>query len=194
MPGQPDEIIREIRIAARPEDVFPYFTDPAKLIVWKAATAELDARPGGQFHMDVTGRGDVATGEYLDIDPPRRIRFSWHWDNGSTGSHPAREGSSFSVVEVTLAPDGDGTLLRLVHRGIAGPDQDASAAGWAHYLARLECAAAGRDPGPDPWAGSQPGLLPGQRPGPGPGPRSVSWPIEAGARSQRTAETDRTGR
>ena len=113
MPAQPDEIIREIRIAARPEEVFPYFT------------------------------------------PPHRIRFSWHWHNGSSGSHPAAEGSSVSEVEVTLAPDGDGTLLRLVHRGFAGPDRDASAAGWVHYLARLQLAAAGCDPGPDPWAGSR---------------------------------------
>jgi hypothetical protein len=27
-----------------------------------------------------------------------------------------------------------------------------SAAGWAHYLPRLALAAAGHDPGPDPWA------------------------------------------
>ena len=56
------EIIREVRIAAAPSDVFPYFTDPEKLVAWKAETAELDARPGGGFRMDVTGRGDVARG------------------------------------------------------------------------------------------------------------------------------------
>lgn len=145
MSVQADEVIREVRIAAAPTDVFPYFTDPQKLVAWKAATAELDARPGGRFRMDVTGRGDVAEGEYLDIDPPHRIRFTWRWETDVAAPAP-------SVVEVTLTPDGDGTLLRLVHRGIPGPNRDASAAGWAHYLARLVLAASGGEPGPDPWA------------------------------------------
>ena len=143
-----DEVIREVRIAAAPTDVFPYFTDPEKLVAWKAASAELDARAGGRFRMDVTGRGDVAQGEYLDIDPPHRIRFTWQWDN----EQPDAGATAPSVVEVTLTPDGDGTLLRLVHRGIPGPNRDASAAGWAHYLERLVLAASGREPGPDPWA------------------------------------------
>lgn len=145
-----DAVIREIRIAAAPTDVFPYFTDPEKLVAWKAATAELDARPGGRFRMDVTGRGDVARGEYLDIDPPRRIRFTWHWEDDRPDGRMATPPPS--VVEITLTPDGDGTLLRLVHRGIPGPNRDSSAAGWDHYLERLEVAATGRDPGPDPWA------------------------------------------
>jgi uncharacterized protein YndB with AHSA1/START domain len=150
MSAQTDEVIREVRIAAAPTDVFPYFTDPEKLVAWKAATVQLDARTGGRFRMDVTGRGDVAEGEYLDIDPPHRISFSWHWENEQPDSHQTAPAPS--VVEVTLTPDGDGTLLRLVHRGIHGPNRDASAAGWAHYLARLVIAATGHEPGPDPWA------------------------------------------
>ncbi len=148
MPAETDEVVREIRIAASPTDVFPYFTDPEKLTAWKAATVELEARPGGRFRMDVTGRGDVAHGEYLDIEPPHRIRFTWRWEHEPADTHP----SAPSTVEVTLTPDGEGTLLRLVHRGIPETVRDASAAGWAHYLARLALAASGHDPGPDPWA------------------------------------------
>jgi uncharacterized protein YndB with AHSA1/START domain len=156
MPVQSDEVVREVRIAAPPEDVFRYFTDPDKLVLWKAVTAELDARPGGRFLMDVTGRGDIARGEFLDIDPPHWIRFTWHWDNDQPGNgDPAARAPS--VVEVTLTADGEGTLLRLEHRGIRPPERDASEAGWAHYLARLVLAAAGHRPGPDPWAGPRPG-------------------------------------
>lgn len=150
MSAHTDEVVREVRIAAAPADVFPYFTDPQKLVAWKAATAELDARPGGTFRMDVTGRGDVAKGEYLDIDPPHRIRFTWQWEHEQPDAQMAAHAPS--VVEVTLTPDGEGTLLRLVHRGIPEPIRDASAAGWDHYLARLMLAATGHDPGPDPWA------------------------------------------
>ncbi|MGH2596379.1 MAG: SRPBCC family protein [Actinomycetota bacterium] len=150
MPVQADEVVREVRIEAAPTDVFPYFTDPKKLIAWKAASAEIDARPGGRFRMDVTGRGDVAEGEYLDIDPPHRIRFTWQWE--AERSHTQVAASAPSVVEVTLTPDGDGTLLRLVHRGISGPNRDGSAVGWTHYLARLVLVASGHEPVPDPWA------------------------------------------
>jgi len=149
---EPEAIVREVRIAASPEVVFGYFTDAEKLVVWKAASAELDARPGGVFRMDVTGRGDVARGEYLAIDPPRRVVFTWAWEDPGTAMPSAR-----SVVEVTLSPDRDGTLLRLVHRGVPRETRRRSAAGWAHYLARLALAAAGHDPGPDPWATGEPG-------------------------------------
>ena len=149
------EIIREVRIAAAPSDVFPYFTDPEKLVAWKAETAELDARPGGGFRMDVTGRGDVARGEYLDIDPPHRIRFTWRWESDDAD---AQTSPAASVVEVTLIPDDGGTLLRLVHRGVPNRNREGSAAGWSHYLARLVIAASGRDPGPDPWARRPPDM------------------------------------
>lgn len=41
----PPDIVREVLIAAPPDRVFPYFTDPDKMIVWKAVEATLDARP-----------------------------------------------------------------------------------------------------------------------------------------------------
>jgi hypothetical protein len=59
-------------------------------------------------------------------------------------------------VEVTLEPDGEGTLLRLLHRGLSGEALLEHRKGWDHYLARLALAAAGGDPGPDPHAQGQP--------------------------------------
>lgn len=117
MLGQPDDVIREVRIEAAPEQVFPYFTDPAKLVSWKAIAAESDARPGGRFRLDITGRGDVAWGEYLEIDPPHRLTFSWHWENeGANGQPPPAP----SVVEVTLTSQGSGTLLRTTSSASTG--------------------------------------------------------------------------
>jgi uncharacterized protein YndB with AHSA1/START domain len=146
MATESDEIVREIRIAASPEEVFSYFTDAEKLVVWKAASAESDARPGGHFRMDVTGRGDVARGEYVEIAPPHRVVFTWGWE-GDDQPPPTP-----SVVEVTISADGEGALLRLVHRGVPEKIRGGSAEGWDHYLPRLALAAAGTDPGPDPWA------------------------------------------
>jgi uncharacterized protein YndB with AHSA1/START domain len=144
------DIVREVRIAASPDEVFPYFTDPEKMIVWKAVEATLDPRPGGIFRIDVTGR-DAARGEYVEIDPPRRVVFTFGWE--AEGS-PEPPGST--TVEVTLVPDGEGTLLRLVHSGVPEEIRHHSTGGWDHYLRRLAVAAEGGDPGPDPWVEAPP--------------------------------------
>jgi uncharacterized protein YndB with AHSA1/START domain len=135
---------RELRIAARPEVIFDFFIDPVKMLRWKGTEAALDARPGGVYRVNVTGR-DIALGEYVAIEPPHRIVFTWGWENS-----PIAPGST--TVEVTLTPDGDGTLLRLRHSGLVSEEARAQhAQGWEHFLPRLAIVAAGGDAGPDPW-------------------------------------------
>jgi uncharacterized protein YndB with AHSA1/START domain len=145
----PPDIVREVVIAAPPDEVFPYFTDPEKMIVWKAVEASLDPRPGGVFRIDVTGH-DAARGEYVEIDPPHRVVFTFGWE--APGS-PVPPGST--TVEITLLPDGDGTRVRLVHSGVPDETRAGSAEGWDHYLSRLVIAAEGGVPGPDPWAAAR---------------------------------------
>jgi uncharacterized protein YndB with AHSA1/START domain len=136
---------REIRIEAAPEVVFPYFTDPDKMLRWKGREAKLEPTPGGVYRVELNDR-DTAVGEYVEIDPPRRVVFTWGWA-GNDGVPPGS-----STVEITLTPDGDATVVRLTHRGL--PDENAieqHAHGWDHYIERLAIAAVGGDPGPDPW-------------------------------------------
>ncbi|MGQ0669936.1 MAG: SRPBCC family protein [Actinomycetota bacterium] len=140
-----DTITHEVRIAARPETIFAFFTDPGKMISWKGRIATLDAREGGVYRVDVNGR-DIAVGEYVEIDPPHRVVFTWGWE----GNENVLPGSS--TVEVTLSPDGDETVVRLVHRDLPAGAGAAHSEGWDHYLPRLATAAAGGEPGPDPWA------------------------------------------
>jgi uncharacterized protein YndB with AHSA1/START domain len=143
-----DAVIREIRIEARPETIFPFFTDPAEMTRWMGRSATLDPRPGGALIVDVTGR-DAARGEFVEVTPPTRVVFTWGWE-GSDHAPP----TGASTVEIDLEPAGDGTLVRLTHRGL---DADSAAKhdhGWTHYLGRLELVASGRDPGPDPWVAS----------------------------------------
>jgi uncharacterized protein YndB with AHSA1/START domain len=126
--------------------VFPFFVDPEKMVAWKAVEANLDPRPGGTFRIDVTGH-DVARGEYVEIDPPRRVVFTFGWESGAPSVPPGS-----TTVEITLIPDGDGTRVRLVHRGVPDEIRAGSAEGWDHYLPRLVIAAEGGVPDPDPWA------------------------------------------
>jgi uncharacterized protein YndB with AHSA1/START domain len=138
-------LVQEIRIAAKPEMVFQFFTDPDKVIRWKGRAAQLDPRPGGIYRVEINDRA-VAKGEYVELDPPRRVTFTWGWEGGG----PVPPGAT--TVEVDLEPDGDGTLLRLTHRDLPEEEIPQHADGWGHFLPRLATAAAGGDPGPDPMS------------------------------------------
>ena len=140
-----DAVVREIEIAARPETIFAYFTDPDRMVMWKGTLAELDPRPGGRYRVNVTGR-EVARGEYLVIEPYERLVFSWGWEGEG---HPIPPGSS--QVEVTLTPRDRGTLLRLVHSQLPAVARPDHGTGWDHFLERLAIVASGGDPGADPW-------------------------------------------
>jgi uncharacterized protein YndB with AHSA1/START domain len=137
----------ETRIEASPETVFDFFTDSDKMIQWMGRAAKLEPRPGGLFRCDINGR-DVASGEYIALDPPRRAVFTWGWEAEDSVTRPGS-----TTIEVLLEPVGEATQLRLIHRDL--PDADTGERhreGWEHYTARLAVAAAGEDPGADPWA------------------------------------------
>ena len=141
-------IEREIAIAASPETVWRFLVDPEKATRWMGLSALLDPRPGGKYRVEVCP-GETAGGEFVEVDPPHRLVWTWGWDDRSTSDVPM--GST--TVEVELVPDGQGTLLRFAHRGLPSADDVRSHAhGWEHYLERLTIAARGGDPGPDPWA------------------------------------------
>jgi uncharacterized protein YndB with AHSA1/START domain len=137
---------REIAIAASPETVWEFLVDPEKATRWMGQSASLDARPGGEYRVEVVR--EVAIGEFVEVDPPHRLVWTWGWMPGGSGS--LAPGST--TIEVELVPEGDGTLLRFRHHGL--PDADAAqkhAHGWDHYLERLVIAARGDDAGRDPW-------------------------------------------
>ncbi len=136
-------VTRELTVAAPPEAVFPYFTDPDRMVRWMGTEAELDARPGGSLRV-LVGGSHLALGEYVEVDPPRRVVFTWGWDDPESVVQPGT-----STVEVTLTADGEGTKVVLVHRDLPEGAGAPHGQGWDHYLARLEVAGAGEDAGPD---------------------------------------------
>ena len=95
---------REITIAATPETVWELLTDPEEATRWMGQAASFDLRPGGTYRVDVIP-GDTVRGEFVEIDRPRRLVYTWGWERGSRGSVPP--GST--TVEFELVPDGAGT-------------------------------------------------------------------------------------
>ena len=135
----------DVLIDASPETVFEFFVDAEKMLRWMGVDGELDARPGGVFSVEITPAW-LAVGEFTEVDRPRLVAFTWGWEGG-----PVAPGSS--LVRVTLEPDGNGTVVRLRHSGLPNEEMlESHKGGWEHFLARLQIAATGGDPGPDPWA------------------------------------------
>jgi len=124
------------RLPAPIAEVFRWWTDPELLCEWMTPVgtveAEVDLRVGGRLRIVMKGEGRVIehTGEYLEIDPPRRLVFTWV--SPYTGSVP-------SVITVELHAAGDDlTDLRLVHSQL--PDEAARwhRGGWDAMLERLD--------------------------------------------------------
>ena len=146
---EPLVVRRAIDIAAPPETVWELLVDPVKALSWWGIGAELDPRPGGRIRVHVIP-GSIASGEFVEVDPPRRLVYTWGWEEGGAGPELVPAGSS--TVEVELEPTETGTTLRLVHRGL--PTEELAVGhgeGWDNYLGRLAVVASGGDPGRDPW-------------------------------------------
>ena len=133
-----------VYIAARPETVFPYFTDPGRYVQWMGRDAMLQPVPGGSYRVFMQD-GVEAAGEFLEIDPPRRVVFTWGWTHD-----PAVPPGTTRVV-ITLHAEQDGTRVVLRHHDLPDDGQrDHHHKGWELYLSRLQLRICGGDPGPDP--------------------------------------------
>jgi uncharacterized protein YndB with AHSA1/START domain len=137
-----EPITASVRVDAAPERVYEYFTRPDAIMRWLGENALVEPEPNGRFSLDV--HGAPVRGRYLELDPPRRLVISW----GYAGSERLPPGAS--TLEVRLIADRDGTRVELEHRDLPTREAPGHASGWTHYLPRLEVAAAGGDPGPDP--------------------------------------------
>jgi uncharacterized protein YndB with AHSA1/START domain len=125
-----------LRIAARPETVWRYWTDPVRMCDWWGAAADLDPRPGGACVVEMGG-GGVMRGEYVELVPHERIVFTFGWES-TDGAPPIAPGST--RVEVTLVPEDGDTILTLRHTGIPLGTVDEHRGGWAHFLPLLAAA------------------------------------------------------
>lgn len=145
---------REIAIAASPETVWDFLVDPEKMVLWMGQKAWLEPHAGGLYRCEVIP-GHTARGEVVELDPPRRLVHTWGWEHADEGPDSVPPGSS--TIEIELVPDGEGTILRFLHRDL--PSSKAAEShrhGWDHYFERLASAASGKNPGEDPWLSEPP--------------------------------------
>jgi uncharacterized protein YndB with AHSA1/START domain len=129
------------RLKASPAQVFAAWTDPEKIVHWfgpaetiaGSVRADMDVRAGGRYRFRFkteNGESHEVGGVYREVVPHSRLMFTWAWH-----STPKRE----SLVTVTIAKDGDGSLLTLHHEQFF--DQaaaDGHKRGWTGTLEKLE--------------------------------------------------------
>jgi uncharacterized protein YndB with AHSA1/START domain len=136
MSSPPLRIVRVL--SAPPEEIFDAWLDAASLAVWMApgdverSTVEVDPRVGGRFRIVMKApRGDHEhTGEYLVLERPRRLVFTW--------TSEATHGRS-TTVSIELRPHGKGeTELTLVHEGLPAETADDHRSGWGDILRKQD--------------------------------------------------------
>jgi len=87
---------------------------------WETPVAEVDVRVGGSLRLVMRspdGEEFGGCGEYVELDPPVRLVFTWTWDG-----HEGHEGTNVVEVEFRESPDGTTTVV-LTNRGL--PDEEA---------------------------------------------------------------------
>ncbi|WP_216215612.1 SRPBCC family protein [Amycolatopsis aidingensis] len=138
-----DVVEQTIRIEARPETVWEFFTDPELLAQWWGP-AELEPRRGGPLRVPMLdGPRPVMRGEFVELVPHERIVFTFGWED--TPGAPAIEPGA-SLVEVTLRAEDRGTVLTLRHSGLPTELAGETGRGWAGLLRGLSRAAAAPRP------------------------------------------------
>ncbi|MGU3646230.1 SRPBCC domain-containing protein [Microbacterium sp. C23T] len=124
--------------------VWAAWTDPTIVRVWWGSdpdgvvtSAALDVRPGGRFvisFQDSSGDFHTSTGEYLRVEEPTELEFTWSW---------LSETNTASRVNVVFAGDDTGTRMRFVHQDLRGASEHDYAEGWRRTFAKLDRVLAG---------------------------------------------------
>jgi uncharacterized protein YndB with AHSA1/START domain len=128
-------------IPSPPEVLFTLWTTPAQLVRWwapegyVASVHDLDTRPGGRWRVTMR-RSDggvvVTSGVYRIVDPPRRLAFTWAWEDQSG----ARGHESEVMVSFEATPGGTRVVL-VQQRFESKHARDNHNVGWSACFDRL---------------------------------------------------------
>jgi uncharacterized protein YndB with AHSA1/START domain len=124
----------EDRLDTDIDDAWSAFTDPGRLARW-LGEVEGDLRVGGEFRAHFFSSDWEGTGRVDECEPPRRLRVTT-WALDQPNEH---------VIEVTLAGEGDQTILVLEERGMPLEHLAGYGSGIQVHVEDLAAHLAGRD-------------------------------------------------
>jgi uncharacterized protein YndB with AHSA1/START domain len=132
------EIHRTIKAPLR--RVFDAWTRPEEMKQWAAPgplavpVAEVDLRVGGRYRMTMRGPDGAehrVVGVYREVDPPRRLVYTWSWETDPTVTD--------TVVTVEFHDRGGSTEVVLRHEGFPTVEKrDRHDSGWNGCLDKLQ--------------------------------------------------------
>ena len=129
-----------------PAEAFQAWTDPVQFQEWfepqpgMKTQAQFDVRVGGKYlitFFPASGKPPVrVVGEFLVVDRPRRLEYTWIWEN-----NPDWKDRTIVKLEFNAAGP-DRTEIVLTHENFSDPeDRDAHNEGWSRIL---DCMAAAK--------------------------------------------------
>jgi uncharacterized protein YndB with AHSA1/START domain len=139
-------IVRVQRVMpATPEVVFDQWLDPESLAEWmcprptRVVDLSVEPRIGGtvRFDIDELGARFLITGQFLTLDRPRSLRFTWSHSNWP-------DPTVVSVVAVAFEPIGDDQTLMTIEHSLLPPSEfDDFQDGWVGVCDQLAVFLAG---------------------------------------------------
>jgi uncharacterized protein YndB with AHSA1/START domain len=148
-PGSPPERVLRIErtFSARRERVYAAWTEGALLREWSCpegltiGEAWNDLRVGGRFLLEMhepdSDTKHVATGRYLELDPPSRIVMTHGWLH--EGEEPEAVDERATHISVTFLDEGDRTRMVFVQRGFpSDASRDGHDEGWKSSFRQLD--------------------------------------------------------
>ncbi|MFW5943489.1 MAG: SRPBCC family protein [Chloroflexota bacterium] len=140
-PADPQTSLQLERILPVPPGrVFEAWTMPEAIKFWFAGAGtvidevQVDLRVGGRYtirYQDASGGETVVTGKYLQIEPPRRLVFSWTMKSGQLIVDE-------NIVTVEFRDLGNRTQVQLTHEPFPDPEiRRLHAQGWDVCLTAL---------------------------------------------------------
>ena len=133
-----DGLAYQLDLPAPPKRVWQLWTEPTLLVGWMGSQATLEPWPGGMFRL-AYGNGSVATGTFLDVEPPQFLAFTWGWDEPGTLTPPGTSRIEIILEEIGSIPGGSGggTRMHFRHGNQPSAAIENHDAGWRFFLPRL---------------------------------------------------------
>jgi uncharacterized protein YndB with AHSA1/START domain len=131
---------------ASPEVVFDEWLDAESMEEWmcprpaRCVDITIEPHVGGTLRFDVDDKGTsvLITGQFLAIDRPRLLRFTWRNSNWA-------DPTAVSVVNVAFEPVGDDETLMSIEHSLAPPEEfENFHTGWTRTFDQLAAFLQGR--------------------------------------------------